>query len=97
MFPLYFNCLSGQVYYAHDDAHSKAPVITSNRLDATIPRTEEQNAVGPDDVTAVTSEVPERFAKRRADALTTLAETTLANSPYLYGARSHIPTDDVGL
>ena len=35
----------------------------------------------PEDVTAVTSEPPERFAQRRADALTTLAETTLRHGP----------------
>jgi len=41
----------------------------------------EQKDVKPDDVTAVTSNPPERFAQRRADALTTLAETTLRHGP----------------
>jgi hypothetical protein len=33
------------------------------------------------DVTAVTSAVEDRFAQRRTDALTTLAETTIYNWP----------------
>jgi len=37
--------------------------------------------VESEDVTAVTSEVEDRFAQRRADALTTLAETTLRHGP----------------
>jgi len=41
----------------------------------------EQNEAKSEDVTAVTSEPPERFAQRRADALTTLAETTLRHGP----------------
>ncbi len=45
----------------------------------------EHNEVESDDVTAVTSEIPDRlanrFAQRRADALTTMAETTLRNGP----------------
>ena len=41
----------------------------------------EQNKVKPEDVTAVTSEPSESFAQRRADALTTLAETTLRHGP----------------
>jgi hypothetical protein len=41
----------------------------------------EQNEAESDDVTAVTSETPNRFAQRRADALTTMAETTLRNGP----------------
>jgi len=40
-----------------------------------------QNEVEPDDVTAVTSEPSKRFAQRRADALTTLTETTLCHGP----------------
>ena len=51
----------------------------------------EHNAAEPDDVTAVTSEIPDRlanrlanrFAQRRADALTTMAETTLRHGPEL--------------
>jgi len=35
----------------------------------------------PDDVTAVTSTTEDRFAQRRADALTTMAETTLRHGP----------------
>jgi len=35
----------------------------------------------PEDVTAVTSAVENRFAQRRADALTTMAETTLRQGP----------------
>jgi len=42
---------------------------------------EENSKAGPEDVTAVTSEPQERFAQRRADALTTLAETTLRHGP----------------
>jgi len=41
----------------------------------------EQKEVESDDVTAETSEPPERFAQRRADALSTLAETTLRHGP----------------
>jgi hypothetical protein len=41
----------------------------------------ESNKVEPDDVTAVTSEPRDRFAQRRADALVTLAETTLRHGP----------------
>ena len=41
----------------------------------------EHNGVDPDDVTAVTSEPSDKFAQRRADALTTLAETTLRHGP----------------
>jgi len=41
----------------------------------------EQKEAEPDDVTAVTSEPSDRFAQRRADALTTLAETTLRHGP----------------
>ena len=41
----------------------------------------EQNKEEPDDVTAVTSETSNRFAQRRADALITMAETTLRNGP----------------
>jgi len=41
----------------------------------------EQSKTESDDVTAVTSEPPDRFAQRRADALTTLAETTLRHGP----------------
>jgi len=41
----------------------------------------EQNDVESEDVTAVTSEPPDSFAQRRADALTTLAETTLRHGP----------------
>jgi hypothetical protein len=44
-------------------------------------RDAEQNEAEPDDVTAVTSEASESFAQRRADALTTLAETTLRHGP----------------
>jgi hypothetical protein len=47
----------------------------------------EHNAAEPDDVTAVTSEIPDRlanrFAQRRADALTIMAETTLRHGPEL--------------
>jgi len=41
----------------------------------------EPNEAEPDDVTAVTSEPSNRFAQRRADALSTLAETTLRQGP----------------
>ncbi|MCP4768000.1 MAG: DUF222 domain-containing protein, partial [Gammaproteobacteria bacterium] len=41
----------------------------------------QQNEVESDDVTAVTSEPSNRFAQRRADALSTLAETTLRHGP----------------
>ena len=41
-----------------------------------------------DDVTAVTSRVEDRFAQRRADALTTMAETTLRHGP------GHLPAAD---
>jgi hypothetical protein len=41
----------------------------------------EHNEAESDDVTAVTSETSNRFAQRRADALTTMAETTLRNGP----------------
>ncbi|MDC1286422.1 HNH endonuclease [Gammaproteobacteria bacterium] len=45
----------------------------------------EHSEAESDDVTAVTSEIPDRlanrFAQRRADALTTMAETTLRNGP----------------
>jgi hypothetical protein len=44
-------------------------------------RRAEHNEAEPDDVTAVTSTPPERFAQGRADALTTLAETTLRHGP----------------
>jgi hypothetical protein len=44
-------------------------------------RQAEQNEAEPDDVTAVTSEPSDRFAQRRADALSTLAETTLRHGP----------------
>jgi len=44
-------------------------------------KAEENNESESEDVTAVTSEPPERFAQRRADALTTLAETTLRHGP----------------
>jgi hypothetical protein len=40
-----------------------------------------QNETESEDVTAVTSEPAEGFAQRRADALTTLAETTLRHGP----------------
>jgi len=40
-------------------------------------RSAEQKEMESDDVTAVTSEPPDSFSQRRADALTTLAETTL--------------------
>jgi hypothetical protein len=40
-----------------------------------------QTEVKPEDVTAVTSKPAERFAQRRADALVTLAETTLRHGP----------------
>ena len=40
-----------------------------------------QNEAESDDVTAVTSKTSNRFAQRRADALTTMAETTLRNGP----------------
>lgn len=41
----------------------------------------ENNDATDDDVTAVTSEDENRFAQRRADALTTMAETTLRHGP----------------
>jgi len=41
----------------------------------------QQRDTQSDDVTAVTSRVEERFAQRRADALTTMAETTLRHGP----------------
>jgi len=41
----------------------------------------ERSETKSEDVTAVTSDPPERFAQRRADALTTLAETTLRHGP----------------
>ncbi len=41
----------------------------------------EHNETQPDDVTAVTPKSSARFAQRRADALTTLAETTLRHGP----------------
>ncbi|MCP4769466.1 MAG: DUF222 domain-containing protein [Gammaproteobacteria bacterium] len=44
-------------------------------------RSVEQNEAESDDVTAVTSEPPDSFSQRRADALTTLAETTLRHGP----------------
>jgi hypothetical protein len=44
-------------------------------------RRAEQNEAETDDVTAVTSVPSESFAQRRADALTTLAETTLRHGP----------------
>ncbi|MCP4471923.1 MAG: DUF222 domain-containing protein [Gammaproteobacteria bacterium] len=42
---------------------------------------DEKNEAAADDVTAVTSENGNRFAQRRADALTTMAETTLRHGP----------------
>jgi hypothetical protein len=44
-------------------------------------RNAEQNEAESDDVTAVTSQPPERFSQRRADALLTMAETTLRHGP----------------
>ena len=44
-------------------------------------KAEENRETEPEDVTAVTSEPSDRFAQRRADALTTLAETTLRHGP----------------
>lgn len=44
-------------------------------------RRAEQKESDSDDVTAVTPEPTESFAKRRADALITLAETTLRHGP----------------
>ncbi|MCP4766358.1 MAG: DUF222 domain-containing protein [Gammaproteobacteria bacterium] len=41
----------------------------------------EENEVASEDVTAVTSKGENRFAQRRADALSTLAETTLRHGP----------------
>ena len=41
----------------------------------------QQRDTESDDVTAVTSRVEDRFAQRRADALTTMAETTLRHGP----------------
>jgi hypothetical protein len=41
----------------------------------------QQRDMESDDVTAVTSAVEDRFAQRRADALTTMAETTLRHGP----------------
>jgi len=41
----------------------------------------EEKEVKPDEVTAVTSEPSDSFAQRRADALITLAETTLRHGP----------------
>jgi len=44
-------------------------------------RDAEQKEIESEDVTAVTSEPPDGFAQRRADALSTLAETTLRHGP----------------
>jgi hypothetical protein len=44
-------------------------------------KAEESNEAESEDVTAVTSEPLESFAQRRADALTTMAETTLRHGP----------------
>ena len=62
-------------------------------------RDAEDNKAEPDDVTAVTPSPPQRFAQRRADALTTLAETTLRHGPMALSAAEryqvvvHVPAE----
>ena len=77
-------------YYYDDDGslviHARLPAdegaVVLHALNAAMDaRYAEQNEAEPEDVTAVTSTVENRFAQRRADALTTLAETTLRHGP----------------
>jgi hypothetical protein len=77
-------------YYYDDDGSlvirarlpAEAGAVVLQALNAAMDaRHAEQNEAESDDVTAVTSEPSNRFAQRRADALSTLAETTLRHSP----------------
>jgi len=84
-----------ELNYYHDDdgslvIHARLPVeegaVVLQALNAAMDaRDSEQNDVESDDITAVTSEssdhFSDRFAQRRADALTTMAETTLRHGP----------------
>jgi hypothetical protein len=83
--------VSRELNYYHDDDGSlvirarlpaEEGAVVLQALNAAMDaRDAQQNEAEPDDVTAVTSEPSNRFAQRRADALTTLAETTLRHGP----------------
>jgi len=77
-------------YYYDDDGslviHARLPaeegaVVLQAFNAAMDARDAEQNSVESDDVTAVTPDPPDSFSQRRADALTTLAETTIRHCP----------------
>ena len=77
-------------YYYDDDGslviHARLPAeegaVVLQALNASMDaHCAEENNVEPEGVTAVTSEPSSRFAQRRADALTKLAETTLRHGP----------------
>ncbi|MCP4332024.1 MAG: DUF222 domain-containing protein [Gammaproteobacteria bacterium] len=76
-------------YHDEDDSlviHARLPAeegaVVLQALNAAIDASKtEENEAEPEDVIAVTSKPSNRFAQRRADALTTLAETTLRHGP----------------
>jgi len=82
---------SRELNYNHDEdgnlvIHARLPAeegaVVLQALNAAMDaRRAEENEAQPEDVTAVTPPVENRFAQRRADALTTLAETTLRHGP----------------
>jgi len=81
-----------ELNYYHDDdgslvIHARLPTeegaLVLQALNAAMDarRAEENNETKSEDVTAVTSEPSDSFAQHRADALTTMAETTLRHGP----------------
>ncbi len=82
---------AGELNYYYDDdgclvIRARLPAeqgaVVLQALNAAMETQEaEKNDDAPNDVTAVTSEHENRFAQNRADALTTMAETTLRHGP----------------
>jgi hypothetical protein len=77
----YFDDDGSLVIRARLPAEEGAVVLQALNAAMDARKAEENNEVEPEDVTAVTSKLPERFSQRRADALLTMAETTLRHGP----------------